>query len=97
MRAQSTAVAQVVLCELQLLPTAARVTVKSVVPGLSAIIAPAIQGLLQTSLGTSAPSASVPAGPVLLPSTGGPAPMVAQSVPGGGAPSPAVDILEGLF
>lgn len=90
------AVGQIILCELQLLPTAARVTVKSATPGLSAIIAPAIQALLQHSVGTKRnPSASLPTGVVL---TGDTDLIGARTLPAAsGEHVKAEDALEGLF
>ena len=88
------AVGQMILCELQLLPTAARVTVKAATPGLSGIIVPAIQALLQNSLGAhSSPSASLPSGGL----AGGINPAGALTMPAVSAAQQSPDPLEGLF
>jgi hypothetical protein len=87
------AVGQMILCELQLLPTAARVTVKAATPGLSGIIVPAIQALLQKSLGAhSSPSASLPSGGLA-----GVHPVGALTMPASSAALQSADPLEGLF
>ena len=88
------------MSELQVLPTAARITVKSTTVGLSSVGAPAIQFLLQKSLPANPPPhvASVPMGAsgvgigTGVMQQGGPA-----SLPAATKPSTTTDLLDGLF
>lgn len=92
-----TVAAQIIMCELQVLPSAARVTVKSSEALLSAIAAPAIQALLQNALPANAASNMAASLPNLSGGAGGGGGMMmAASVPAPQA-AKAADLLEGLF
>jgi len=91
----NTVAGQVVMCELQVLPSAARVTVKSSVALLSAIAAAGIQALLQNALPSSGPANSAASLPNMGLGLGGGGGIMAASVPV--APAKTADLLEGLF
>ena len=93
---------QTILWELQVLPTAARVTAKATTPGLASIVGAAMEPLLQAALpiagATHNASATMPSQPPFSSSVvglGGGVMGAAASVPAAGAP--AVDLLEGLL
>ena len=89
------------MSELQVLPTAARITVKSTIVGLSSVGAPAIQFLLQKSLPAHPPPqhvASVNNGASGVDVGAGVMQQgAAASLPAAPKPSTTTDLLDGLF